>query len=75
MRVCTMCSSDKPDTTLVQVSPATWNGFNNFAVICDECQGGTRYKQLLKQKKIIAPTPRPGQEPAAPADPAAAASD
>src|SRR5687768_8553465 len=44
MKTCMMCGTNKEDVTMAQVSPATWNGFNNFAEVCADCQTTTRFK-------------------------------
>ena len=53
MTFCLMCRKDQADVSLVQVVPAGWTGFNNFASVCAECRASDRYHKLVKQRKII----------------------
>ena len=39
---------------MVQVAPATWNGFNDFADVCAECQVSRKFKTSAKPKKAPA---------------------
>jgi hypothetical protein len=54
-----MCQRDREDgvISLVQVLPATWNGFNNFTEVCDECQTSRRFKIWAKSIKPAAKAP------------------
>src|SRR5688572_11391544 len=54
---CIMCAKDRQneEVSMVQVLPATWNGFNNFAEVCGECQGSRRF---LVWAKSIKPSAR-----------------
>lgn len=53
VKYCIMCAKDKrtDEVTLVQVLPATWNSFNNFAEVCAECQGSRRFQVWAKSIK------------------------
>lgn len=46
-----MCGTDREDVSTVQVAPATWNGFNDFAEVCAECQVSRRFKQSARPKR------------------------
>jgi hypothetical protein len=59
---CLMCATDKEDVSMVQVAPATWNGFNDFAEVCAECQTTRRFKMWAKSKKPK-PTVLAGTDP------------
>src|SRR5688572_32387822 len=43
-----MCGLEKEDVTLVQVAPATWNGFNSFVEVCEACQASRKFKMWAK---------------------------
>lgn len=55
MRNCVLCGTERDDVSAVQVIPATWNGFNNFADVCAECQQTKRFKTYSKTKKAGEP--------------------
>jgi hypothetical protein len=48
MKICTMCAKEQEEISAVQVVPATWNGFNNFATVCAPCQETRRFKTWAK---------------------------
>lgn len=48
MKNCAMCGEPREDVSTVQVAPATWNGFHNFADVCATCQESRRFKLLAK---------------------------
>ncbi len=54
MKNCVMCGTEKEDVSMMQVTPATWNGFNNFAEVCGDCQKTSRFKAKPKTAKSIA---------------------
>jgi len=60
MKHCIMCDQDRQneEVSLVQVIPATWNGFHNFAEVCAECQGSRRFqvwaRSITSSKKAAA---------------------
>jgi hypothetical protein len=45
-----MCGTDKEDVSMLQVAPATWNGFHDFAEVCAECQTSRRFKMWAKAR-------------------------
>jgi hypothetical protein len=67
---CVLCSTERDDVTAAQVLPATWNGFNNYADVCAECQESRRFKLWSKKTKpkaaAAADTPAPEGDGAAP---------
>jgi hypothetical protein len=46
-----MCRTDQENVTVVEVAPATWNGFNNFAEVCDTCHESRKFKTSARPKK------------------------
>lgn len=48
MKNCVMCANAKEDVVMVQVAPATWNGFNSFTEVCVECQETRKFKTWAK---------------------------
>ena len=73
MKHCIMCDQDRQneEVSLVQVLPATWNGFHNFAEVCVECQGSRRFqvwaRSIASTKK--AASARAGAGTSQPAEP------
>lgn len=55
MKRCVLCKYEKDVVSMVQVAPATWNGFQNYVDICADCQASELYQKMIKQKKIILP--------------------
>jgi hypothetical protein len=53
MKRCALCKYEKEILSMVQVAPATWNGFQNYVDICADCQASEGYQKMIKQKKII----------------------
>lgn len=51
MKSCLMCRTDQENVTVVEVAPATWNGFNNFAEVCETCRASRKFKQSARPKK------------------------
>jgi uncharacterized protein YjbI with pentapeptide repeats len=49
---CSMCGTEKEDVVVVQVAPATWNGFNNFAEVCEACRATKRFKANSTPKRL-----------------------
>lgn len=68
LKTCTVCGEDKEGVSTFQVAPATWNGFNNFANACVECQSSKRF---LTGVKAAAPKKRTAAQAAAAAAAAA----
>ena len=71
-RTCAICEKDRDDVSVVQVSPATWNGFNNFANVCLPCQGSRQFQiwarsttSSTRKKAPLAADPAAGAERAA----------
>lgn len=54
-RTCAICEKDRDDVSVVQVLPATWNGFNNFSNVCVPCQGSRQFQIWTRS---ITRTPR-----------------
>jgi hypothetical protein len=44
MKTCVLCTNPKEDATTIEVLPATWNGFTNYAEVCGECRESRRFK-------------------------------
>lgn len=70
MKLCSLCQRDQLTSEMVAVLPATWNGFNSVANVCEPCQQTRKFKMwsrtaaLLSRRKTV-----PGQTAAAvPAD-------
>lgn len=53
MKRCVLCKYEKEVLSMVQVAPATWNGFQNYVDICADCQASETFQKMIKQKKII----------------------
>ncbi len=53
MKRCMLCNEDKEDVTMYPVPPATWNGFNNFALACTSCAALTKNKTRLRITKAV----------------------
>jgi hypothetical protein len=56
-----MCEVEGDSVAVVQVAPATWNGFHDFATVCTECQASRRYKMWARagarpKRKVAVPT-------------------
>jgi hypothetical protein len=44
MKLCALCQLDQVTTEAVAVMPATWNGFNSIANVCEPCQQTRKFK-------------------------------
>src|SRR4051794_17118704 len=44
MKTCRMCGNDREDVSVMEVAPATWSGFSNFAEVCAGCQVSQRVR-------------------------------
>lgn len=48
MKRCILCETESETVAVVQVAPATWNGFHDFATVCLDCQGTRKFKLWTK---------------------------
>jgi hypothetical protein len=48
MKRCILCETESEAVEVVQVAPATWNGFHDFASVCTDCQGTRKFKLWTK---------------------------
>lgn len=48
MKRCILCETEAETVDVVQVAPATWNGFHDFATVCVDCQGTRKFKLWTK---------------------------
>lgn len=48
MKRCILCETESETVDMVQVAPATWNGFHDFATVCIDCQGTRKFKLWTK---------------------------
>ena len=77
MKTCGLCGEDREDVSGTPVAPAGWNGFNNFAEVCAECQQSRKFKMWGKtitakaaataRVKLDTGSPTPPSEPGKPA--------
>ena len=65
MKMCALCQHDQLTTEMVAVMPATWNGFNNVANVCEPCQQTRKFKTWARTaiSKARQKMPHPSAQP------------
>ena len=61
-----MCQKDDDSVAGVPVSPAGWNGYNNFVEVCTSCQESRKFKTWSRGAAAKKAAASPGPAPAAP---------
>lgn len=80
MKRCILCETESEAVDVLQVAPATWNGFHDFASVCTHCQGTRKFKLWtkpagpIKAKRLAAAAAaaalaEPAPDPSVPAAP------